>query len=56
MQASFYYLSEVKGPVMDRLQATEFVARLSGKIYLSHYQAIAQLTPKRRYLPNVACQ
>jgi SulP family sulfate permease len=31
---------------MDRLQATEFVARLSGKIYLSHYQAIAQLSPE----------
>jgi len=40
------HLSEVKGPVMDRLQATEFVVRLSGKIYLSHYQAIAQLTPE----------
>ena len=40
------HLSEVKGPVMDRLQATEFVARLSGKIYLSHYQAIAQLSPE----------
>ena len=40
------HLSEVKGPVMDRLQSTEFVARLSGKIYLSHYQAIAQLTPE----------
>ena len=40
------HLSEVKGPVMDRLQATEFVARLSGKIYLSQYQAIAQLSPE----------
>jgi len=40
------HLSEVKGPVMDRLQATEVVARLSGKIYLSHYQAIAQLSPE----------
>jgi len=40
------HLSEVKDPVMDRLQATEFVARLSGKIYLSHYQAIAQLSPE----------
>lgn len=40
------HLSEVKGPVMDRLQSTEFVARLSGKIYLSHYQAIAQLSPE----------
>ncbi|MBU6382645.1 MAG: sulfate permease [Proteobacteria bacterium] len=46
------HLSEVKGPVMDRLQATEFVARLSGKIYLSHYQAIAQLTPETALPPQ----
>jgi len=46
------HLSEVKGPVMDRLQSTEFVARLSGKIYLSHYQAIAQLTPETALPPQ----
>lgn len=40
------HLSEVKGPVMDRLQATEFLEHLSGKVYLSHYQAIAQLAPE----------
>jgi len=40
------HLSEVKGPVMDRLQATDFLEHLSGKVYLSHYQAISQLTPE----------
>jgi SulP family sulfate permease len=40
------HLSEVKGPVMDRLQATDFLEHLSGKVYLSHYQAIFQLTPE----------
>ena len=40
------HLSEVKGPVMDRLQATNFVHDLSGKVFLTHYQAIAALTPE----------
>lgn len=41
-----FHLSEVKGPVMDHLQTTEFIKRLSGKVYLSHYQAVAQLAPE----------
>ena len=40
------HLSEVKGPVMDRLQSTEFVKHLSGRVFLTHYQAIAALTPE----------
>ena len=40
------HLSEVKGPVMDRLQSTAFVHDLSGKIFLTHYQAIEALTPE----------
>jgi SulP family sulfate permease len=40
------HLSEVKGPVMDRLQATDFLKHLSGKVYLSHYQAVSLLTPE----------
>jgi len=40
------HLSEVKGPVMDRLQATAFMRELTGKVYLTHYQAIAELTPE----------
>ena len=40
------HLSEVKGPVMDRLQATDFLAHLSGQVFLSHYQAITQLAPE----------
>ena len=41
-----FHLSEVKGPVMDRLQRTEFYKHLSGKVYLSHFQAISQLAPE----------
>lgn len=40
------HLSEVKGPVMDRLQQTAFMRELKGKVYLTHYQAIAELTPE----------
>jgi sulfate permease, SulP family len=40
------HLSEVKGPVMDRLQETAFMRELTGKVYLTHYQAIAELTPE----------
>lgn len=40
------HLSEVKGPVMDRLQKTDFLAHLSGQVFLTHYQAVAALTPE----------
>ncbi len=40
------HLSEVKGPVMDKLQVTDFLQHLSGKVYLSHYQAVTQLAPE----------
>lgn len=40
------HLSEVKGPVMDRLQRSSFLQHLSGRVFLSHYQAVAALTPE----------
>lgn len=36
-------LSEVKGPVMDALQSTDFLRALSGKVFLSHHQAVNAL-------------
>lgn len=33
------HLSEVKGPVLDRLRSTEFLANLSGNIYLTQFSA-----------------
>ena len=33
------HLSEVKGPVLDRLQRTTFVDHLSGRVFLSQYEA-----------------
>jgi len=40
------HLSEVKGPVMDRLSDTGFLRNLSGKVFLSHFQAIGELAPE----------
>lgn len=38
------HLSEVKGPVMDRLRHSHFLERLSGKVYLNHHAAIHELS------------
>ena len=40
------HLSEVKSPVMDRLNSSRLNNMLSGKIFLSHYQAIQTLSPE----------
>lgn len=37
------HLSEVKGPVMDRLQRSDFLQHLSGQVFLSHHQAVQTL-------------
>ncbi len=39
------HLSEVKGPVMDRLQKTHFLDDLTGEVFLTQYQAICKLEP-----------
>jgi SulP family sulfate permease len=38
-------LSEVKGPVMDALQRTDFLQHLSGRVFLTHHQAVRALRP-----------
>jgi SulP family sulfate permease len=38
-----FHLSEVKGPVTDRLKATHFLDHLNGKVYLAQYDAWADL-------------
>lgn len=40
------HLSEVKGPVMDRLRRSDFLQHLSGRVFLTHYQAVAELAPE----------
>ncbi|MEC8587848.1 MAG: sulfate permease [Pseudomonadota bacterium] len=37
------HLSEVKGPVLDRLHRTAFMNRLSGNLYFTQYQAFTEL-------------
>lgn len=39
------HLSEVKGPVMDRLKHSSWIDHLSGHIYLTHFQAVFELDP-----------
>ena len=41
-----FHLSEVKGPVMDRLKKTGFLEQLSGEVFMTHYQAVATLSPE----------
>ncbi|WP_341861711.1 sulfate permease [Gymnodinialimonas sp. 57CJ19] len=41
-----FHLSEVKGPVMDRLRASHLIDDLNGTVFLSQYDAIAALTPE----------
>ena len=40
------HLTEVKDPVMDRLARTDFVRHLSGHVFLSRHEALAELAPE----------
>ncbi len=46
-QGILFHLSEVKGPVLDRLRTSRFVDELTGNIYLSQFEAYTDL--KSRY-------
>ncbi|MBK1851314.1 sulfate permease [Marinobacter sp. 1-4A] len=48
------HLSEVKGPVMDRLKRTEFLSHLSGQVFLSTYEAWQALTGNQSPLKDAA--
>jgi SulP family sulfate permease len=41
-----FHLSEVKGPVMDRLKTSHLIRDLNGDVFLSQYEAALALTPK----------
>ncbi|MCP5151676.1 MAG: sulfate permease [Ectothiorhodospiraceae bacterium] len=41
-----FHLSEVKGPVMDRLERSHFLDQLSGEVYLSQHDALRALDPE----------
>ncbi|NRB38936.1 MAG: sulfate permease [Pseudomonadales bacterium] len=38
-----FHLSEVKGPVLDRLKQSRFIDDMSGNLYVSHFQAWNEL-------------
>jgi SulP family sulfate permease len=40
------HMSEVKGPVMDKLQTAHFLSDMTGQVFLSQYAAITALSPK----------
>lgn len=40
------HLSEVKGPVMDRLEKSNFLKHLSGQVFLTNYRAVQHLSPE----------
>ncbi len=41
-----FHLSEVKGPVMDRLKTSHLVGDLNGEVFLSQYDAVMALAPE----------
>ena len=42
----FLHLSEVKGPVLDKLRRARFIDQMSGNLYLTQHQAFADLISK----------
>ena len=40
-----FHLSEVKGPVMDRLKRSHFLEELTGKVHLSQFDAVSSIKP-----------
>jgi SulP family sulfate permease len=41
-----FHLSEVKGPVMDRLKRSNFLEELTGKVHLSQFDAVSSIDPE----------
>ena len=41
-----FHLSEVKGPVMDRLRKSRLLDQLTGKVFMSQFLAVVALDPE----------
>jgi SulP family sulfate permease len=41
-----FHLSEVKGPVMDRLKRSHFLKELTGKVHLTQFDAVSSINPE----------
>ncbi|MEX0344498.1 MAG: SulP family inorganic anion transporter [Rhizobiaceae bacterium] len=48
-----FHLSEVKGPVMDRLKRSDFLDHLTGRIFLSQHEAVEYLRNKQVQIESV---
>jgi len=51
-----FHLSEVKGPVMDKLKRSHFLELLTGEVFLSHYDALVSLDPETTWQALNACR
>jgi sulfate permease, SulP family len=49
-----FHLSEVKGPVVDKLKRSGFLPHLTGKVFLSQHQAVQELEIKAVAPPSLA--
>jgi SulP family sulfate permease len=49
-QGIVFHLSEIKGPVMDALNRSGFISSLSGKVFLTHYDAYSELSQSIAHL------
>ena len=50
------HLSEVKGPVMDRLKRSHFLHDLTGQVFLTQYDAMRALAPDLTARTLAACR
>jgi sulfate permease, SulP family len=41
-----FHLSEVKGPIMDRLKRSHFLEELTGKVHLTQFAALSSIKPE----------
>jgi SulP family sulfate permease len=48
------HLSEVKGPVMDRLKRSDLLNELTGEVYLSQFNAFSDLAKREVAVPSSA--
>ena len=46
-----FHLTEVKGPVMDRLKRSDFLEHLTGQVFLSQHDALTELSQPTRATP-----
>ena len=51
-----FHLSEVKGPVMDRLQRSHFLEELTGQVFLSQYDAFRTLASDLPFEAQIAAK